>query len=101
MAAITARIRIAHQEGADLLYFSDTEVLDALGIEHDQEFQNHRAIKEGTILNINGQNYTVVGMFTYFIDEANENNGKYGVSMSGAGERHPYNLQVTYYVTQV
>ncbi len=67
MAAITARIRIAHREGADLLYFSDTEVLDALGVEHDQEFENHRAIKEGTILNINGQNYTVVSMFTFLM----------------------------------
>ena len=102
MAQILGRIKIMHEQGAEIAYTTDLNVLRQLGLQPDQEFRELTVIKKGTVLTFSdGKKMEVTRMYTYFYETDQEINPDYGINLYGYGENHPFNFEITYYVKEV
>lgn len=102
MESITARIRVARNDSPDSPFFFATDLiaLKQIGLKHDAHW-NHTDIGTGSELVIEGKEYQVVRMRTSFHDTTHNDAGEHGIHAFGHGDRHPYNFEITYYVSEV
>ena len=102
MEPITARIRVALNDSPDAPFFfaTDLAALRQIDLKHDAHW-NHTDIGAGNQLVIAGQEYQVVRLTTSFHDANHDDAGEHGVHAFGHGDRHPYNFEITYYVSEV
>ena len=102
MESITARIRVALNASpySPFFFATDLAALRRIDLKYDAHW-NHTDIGAGNQLVIEGKEYLVIRLTTSFHDTNHNDAGEHGIHAFGHGDRHPYNFEITYYVSEV
>ena len=88
MEVISARIRIKNNNGVSIFVTENKKSFYDFGLKVDKEFKDRTAIKEGTVLKVEGEKYIVTKIVTtYYLGEPTE--------------EFPFNLDIYYYVDRL